>query len=149
MLQKLTGYQKKPVWINIDMIVKMETIGVQDDYPATQLSMIVGGIVNVFESPEEIAALTNLESNELVKKPAMTASRPPSHFYESSNGDVWSLVYDANSGRPSVMHQPNAGSGGKASYIDVDHFLRESPGGPQHLALKRLMTGAAIDAGAV
>jgi hypothetical protein len=64
---------------------------------------------------------------------------PPSRFYESSNGDFWSLVYDAHSRRPSVMHQPNEGSGGQASYIDVDQFLRQSPSGPQHQALLRLM----------
>jgi hypothetical protein len=60
-------------------------------------------------------------------------------FYESSNGDVWCLTQDPASGRPAVMHQPNVRSGGKTSYIDVDEFLRESPDGPQHQALKNLM----------
>ena len=61
---------------------------------------------------------------------------PPYIFYESSNGDVWSLIHDPDSGAASVMHQPNARSGGKASYIEVDQFLGESPSGPQHEALR-------------
>jgi hypothetical protein len=58
-------------------------------------------------------------------------------FYESSNDDAWSLTRDPLSGAPAVMHRPNAPSGGKESYTDVDKFLRESPGGPQHQALRR------------
>jgi hypothetical protein len=60
-------------------------------------------------------------------------------FYESSNGDTWSLTRDPVSGSPVVLHRPNARSGGKVSYINVDKFLRESPDGPQHHALRRLI----------
>ena len=60
-------------------------------------------------------------------------------FYESSNGDTWSLIRDPVSGAPAVLHRPNERSGGKVSHIDVDEFLRESPGGPQHQALRRLI----------
>jgi hypothetical protein len=58
-------------------------------------------------------------------------------FYESSNGDIWSLTRDPVSGAPAVIHRPNARSGGEVSYIDVDKFLRERPDGPQHQALRR------------
>jgi hypothetical protein len=57
-------------------------------------------------------------------------------FYESSNGDVWSLVSHPVSGARAVMHRPNTRSGGKISYIDIDEFLKESPHGPQHQALQ-------------
>jgi len=60
-------------------------------------------------------------------------------FYESSNGDLWCLTRDPASERPAVMHRPNARSGRKISYIDVDKFLQESPDDPQHQALKQLM----------
>jgi hypothetical protein len=87
--------------------------------------------------------------DELNKEAVIEAEQPPSHFYASSNGDFWSLVYDANSGRPSVKHQPNVGSGGKASYNNVDQFLGERPSGPQHEALKLLMeAGSRSDADA-
>lgn len=60
-------------------------------------------------------------------------------IYESSNGDVWCLTTDPASGARAVMHQPNAQSGGQVSYIDIDEFLRESPVGPQHQALRQLL----------
>jgi hypothetical protein len=56
-------------------------------------------------------------------------------FYDSSNGDTWSLSRDPASGRLAVMHRPNAQSGGSISYVNVDEFLRVSPSGPQHDAL--------------
>ena len=59
-------------------------------------------------------------------------------FYESSNGDVWSLTVGPTGGS-SVKHIPNAKSGGKASFIDVADFLAERPDGPQHQALRDLM----------
>jgi hypothetical protein len=62
---------------------------------------------------------------------------PP--FYESNNGDVWCLTADPSTGEPVVMHQPNAKSGGQVSFIDVEKFLRESPDGAQHLALRSLL----------
>jgi hypothetical protein len=60
-------------------------------------------------------------------------------FYASSNGDTWSLSRDPASGRLAVMHQPNARSGGKISYANVDEFLRTSPAGPEHEALWSLI----------
>lgn len=60
-------------------------------------------------------------------------------FYASSNGDVWFLTRDPSSGAGTVTHRPNARSGGKTSYINVDQFLQESPDGPQHQALRRLL----------
>lgn len=60
-------------------------------------------------------------------------------IYESSNGDVWHLTVDPVSGAWSVMHRPNASSGGQLSYVDIDKFLRERPEGPQHQALGRLL----------
>ena len=64
---------------------------------------------------------------------------PSSNFYESSNGDVWSFIHDPDSGVAMVIHRPNAQSGGKVSTIEVDQFLRETPSGPQHEALKSWM----------
>jgi hypothetical protein len=60
-------------------------------------------------------------------------------FYESGNGDTWSLLRDPTSGRLSVRHRPNAQSGGKISFTEVDEFLRQSPVGPQHEALSALI----------
>ena len=64
MLRKLTTDPKRPIWINLDMIVKIEKIEVQDGYPSTQIRMFVGGSADVYESPEEIAALANFAGTE-------------------------------------------------------------------------------------
>lgn len=60
-------------------------------------------------------------------------------FYESSNGDAWFVGRDPASGRLVVKHLPNASSGGKISYVNVDEFLRTSPAGPEHQALWSLI----------
>jgi hypothetical protein len=69
--------------------------------------------------------------------PGENAQEEP--FYESSNGDVWSLTADSQSGEPVVIHRPNANSGGQVSHVDVDIFLEESPAGPQHQALRNFL----------
>ena len=60
-------------------------------------------------------------------------------FFESSNGDAWSLTEDAETGARTVMHRPNLESGGKISYVTIDRFLAEHASGPEHLALRRLL----------
>jgi hypothetical protein len=60
-------------------------------------------------------------------------------LYESSNGDVWSLARHPASSTPVVKHQPNAGSGGRTSYIEIGRFLRGSANGPEHQALLNLI----------
>jgi hypothetical protein len=60
-------------------------------------------------------------------------------FYESSNGDSWSLAWDPTTGARGVMHRPNPPSGGQISYITIDKFLNESSNGPEHQALRQLL----------
>jgi hypothetical protein len=60
-------------------------------------------------------------------------------LYESSNGDVWSLARHPASGTPVVKHQPNASSGGRASYTEIGKFLRDGANGPEHQALLNLI----------
>jgi hypothetical protein len=60
-------------------------------------------------------------------------------FYQSSNGDSWSLSRDRTSGAPVVIHTANIQSGGHVSHIDVDRFLAGDANGPEHQALKHLL----------
>jgi hypothetical protein len=60
-------------------------------------------------------------------------------LYSSANGDSWSLVLDDVTGRPQVLHEPNRGSGGRASQIDIGDFLIRDARGPQHAELLRLI----------
>src|ERR1700760_472955 len=64
----------------------------------------------------------------------------PHLIYQSSNGDSWYLTQDTVTGARVVMHQPNLPSGGRSSFIDIDKFLLESPEGPQHQALRALVS---------
>lgn len=70
---------------------------------------------------------------------ALLARYERSVLYESSNGDVWSLARHPASSTPVVKHQPNAGSGGRTSYIEIGRFLRDSVNGPEHQALLNLI----------
>jgi hypothetical protein len=59
-------------------------------------------------------------------------------FYESSNGDSWSLTRDTT-GAQAVIHRPNEPSGGKPSQLEISDFLTEHANGPEHQALRRLL----------
>jgi len=64
-------------------------------------------------------------------------------FYSSSNGDQWYLVQEPGAERMYVRHQPNRGSGGQSSLVDVEDFLSEGHG-PQHEALLRFLGKAEV-----
>jgi hypothetical protein len=64
-------------------------------------------------------------------------------IHTSGNGDSWSLARDPISGLRAVRHQPNRQSGGQVSYIELDKFLREDAGAPEHQALRQLMENKA------
>jgi hypothetical protein len=60
-------------------------------------------------------------------------------IYRSANGDRWTLIRDANSGRPSVRHEANPSSGGHVMEMDVEAFLSIGGSGPEFAALRRLL----------
>ena len=70
---------------------------------------------------------------------------PERLFYESSNGDTWSLTLDPSTSVRSVIHRPTAPSGGKLSEMENGNFLTKEGNGPEHQALRSLLenrTGA-------
>lgn len=58
MISKLTTSQKAEVWVNLDQIMQITTIGAQDGYPSTEIIMANGAAINVYEKPVDIASLT-------------------------------------------------------------------------------------------
>ena len=60
-------------------------------------------------------------------------------IYRSSNGDRWTLIRDADSGRLSVRHEANPSSGGRVTDTDADEFLSVAGSGPEFAALRRLL----------
>jgi hypothetical protein len=67
-------------------------------------------------------------------------------LYRSANGDRWSLVRDAESGRVIVRHEPNLSSGGRPSDVEVGDFLVRGGLGPEKQELLRLI-GTLVDGG--
>ena len=59
-------------------------------------------------------------------------------LYRSANGDRWSLVRD-DVGQVSILHEPNAASGGRPSRLGVGSFLAQDHPGPQHAEMIRLI----------
>jgi hypothetical protein len=57
-------------------------------------------------------------------------------LYRSSNGDRWSLIRDDSSGKVLILHEPNAGSGGLPSRLEVGDFLVRDAHGPRHAELQ-------------
>ena len=68
-------------------------------------------------------------------------------LYRSANGDRWSLVRDAESGRVIVRHEPNPSSGGRPSDVEVGDFLVRGGLGPEKQELLRLI-GTLVEIGA-
>ena len=66
----------------------------------------------------------------------MTARRV---LYTSSNGDSWYLSRSRD-GHLAVSHEPNAPSGGKPFQVDLGTFLAAGNQGPQHQALRQLIS---------
>jgi len=60
-------------------------------------------------------------------------------LYASPNGDRWFLVRDEAKGRPFVPHEPNPGSGGLRTELEIGSFLVAGGGGPEHQELLRLI----------
>lgn len=57
-------------------------------------------------------------------------------IYRSPNGDDWFLRTDAANGAITVVHRPNASSGGAESAMPVDEFLARGGGGPEVQAVR-------------
>jgi hypothetical protein len=60
-------------------------------------------------------------------------------LYASSNGDRWWLCRGNEPADVFVLHEPNVPSGGLASRVEIGRFLCDSPAGPQHHELLRLL----------
>jgi hypothetical protein len=59
-------------------------------------------------------------------------------FYNSSNGDTWALVWEADRDRIFVLHQANLPSGGRETETDIGTFLKQG-NGPEQQELLRLI----------
>jgi hypothetical protein len=67
----------------------------------------------------------------------------PVEFAVSSHGDKW-ILCPAESDGPIIEHHANEPSGGAITRISIAAFLRESPSGPQHEALRLLLQRQAV-----
>ena len=61
-------------------------------------------------------------------------------IYRSQNGDAWHLLRQALSALILVRHTANAASGGKVTDLPVEEFLAIDGAGPEHRALRVLLT---------
>jgi hypothetical protein len=59
--------------------------------------------------------------------------------YRSSNGDRWQLLHDSSTQQTLVRHVPNASSGGTATEMPADDFLRIDGQGPEFDAVRRVL----------
>ena len=79
------------------------------------------------------------EREHLAKVAALPCCVCGKLFYESSNGDTWSLTLDPSTSVRSVIHRPTAPSGGKLSEVEIGNFLTKEANGPEHQALRSLL----------
>jgi transglutaminase-like putative cysteine protease len=61
-------------------------------------------------------------------------------IYTSPNGDCWELIHDTVTSRAFVRHKANASSGGHQTDLSVDEFMRRDGSGPEHAALRHLIS---------
>jgi hypothetical protein len=67
---------------------------------------------------------------------------PQREIYKSSSGDTWFLVSN-ESGRVSVVHEPNEASGGRRTTTSITEFLSSKNEGPEHQRLLQLIASLA------
>jgi hypothetical protein len=60
-------------------------------------------------------------------------------YRSAPNGDRWSLVWEPESERVYIEHEPNLSSGGRTTHIEIGEFLAHGGRGPEHQALLRLI----------
>jgi transglutaminase-like putative cysteine protease len=61
-------------------------------------------------------------------------------FYTSPNGDRWQLIQDPVSSQAFVRHKANESSGGHQTDLSVDEFMQRDRSGPEHAALRHLIS---------
>ena len=61
-------------------------------------------------------------------------------IYHSQNGDAWHLLREAPSARILVRHTANPASGGQVTDLPVEEFLSMGGAGPEHQALRALLS---------
>lgn len=61
-------------------------------------------------------------------------------IYGNQNGDVWHLLREAPSACIVVRHTVNAASGRRVTDLPVEEFLSINGAGPEHAALRVLLT---------
>jgi transglutaminase-like putative cysteine protease len=61
-------------------------------------------------------------------------------IYTSPNGDCWQLIQDTVTSRAFVRHKANQSSGGHQTDLSVDEFMRRDGSGPEHVALRHLIS---------
>lgn len=61
-------------------------------------------------------------------------------IYRSQNGDAWHLLREAPSALILVRHTANAASDGKITDLPVEEFLALGGAGPEHQAVRMLLT---------
>jgi hypothetical protein len=61
-------------------------------------------------------------------------------IYSSENGDQWVLAHEFGTARPVVRHIANPSSGGQITDTAVEEFLGRGKSGPEHLALRQLLS---------
>jgi len=59
MMKRLTTDDKKPIWVNLSLVLTMEKQNTPDHMPGTELVLVGGGSVRVFETPETLVSLAN------------------------------------------------------------------------------------------
>lgn len=60
-------------------------------------------------------------------------------IYRSATGDDWLLRTDPATTKISVVHRPNAASGGAESVTPIDKFLELGGGGPEVAAVRHAL----------
>lgn len=79
-------------------------------------------------------------TNEVTSDGNMAPVPSAETIYTSPNGDCWQLIRDTVTGQAFVRHKANQPSGGHQTDLSVDEFMRRGGSGPEHAALRQLLS---------
>jgi hypothetical protein len=80
-----------------------------------------------------------MDDKRLPKVETSVMSIRTEDVYHSSNGDRWQLLIDPSTQQTLVRHVPKASSGGAATEMPADDFLRIDGPGPEFDAIRRAL----------
>jgi len=106
----------------------------------SEADLRAGGCIAVYPGPGALLACFDASPLGVCSATSKDEPLTQAHdIYRSSNGDLWQLIRETETGRRFVRHTANPSSGGRVTESALNAFLSVHGSGPEFLELKRML----------